>query len=120
MRRSILIATIALLSFLPSSVLPADGPVVADVRDGPCHMVISGQFAIFSVRVEGLVPGESMLFESISNGERIADEIRAASDGTWSSALFVQVLGSDTGTDTITIRASRCTLTATFPWSINE
>jgi hypothetical protein len=120
MPHRILVTTIALLSLLLAPALRAEGPVVADVRDGPCHMVISGEYAIFSVRVEGLVPGELMSFESISNGERMADTRSASADGTWGSVLLTQVLGSNTGTTTVTIKSSRCTLKATFPWSADE
>ena len=97
-----------------------DEPVVARVRDGACQMIVSGQFAIFTVEATGLVPNETLTLESVSNDERIIDTVQAAGDGTYRVTLFVQVIGYDTGTETVTIRASRCTLSAKFAWSVNE
>lgn len=98
----------------------SDAPVVARVRDGACQMVVSGQFAIFTVEVSGLVPNETLTLESVSNGERMVDNAQAAADGTYLATLFVQVSGYDKGTETVTIQASRCTLSARFAWSVNE
>ena len=121
MWRNSVTGLIAVLAFLPSAHLLADdAPVVANIRDARCHMVISGQFAVFNLHVEGLVPNESISFESTSNDERVASQRQASPEGTFGSAMFVQVIGHDTGTCTVTIKASRCTLTATFPWSVNE
>ena len=97
-----------------------DTPIVADVRDGKCHMVISGQMAIYRLEVEGLQPGEPLIFESLSVDERMIDEATASATGTFHAAMFVAVLGYEQGDCTVTIRASRCTLTATFPWSESE
>lgn len=83
-------------------------------------MVVSGKLAIFSLRVEGLKPGEPILFESVSNGERMARQAQAKADGTYYATLLASVEGYETGTDTVTIQGSRCTVTATFPWSNNE
>jgi hypothetical protein len=98
----------------------SDGPVVAQVRDGECQMVVSGQLAIFTVKVTGLVPKETLTIESISNGERMFDNVQAAADGKYLATLFVQVSGDDKGTETVTIQASRCTLSARFAWSAQE
>jgi len=98
----------------------SEDPVVADVRDGLCRMVITGQLAMFSLRAEGLKPGEPILFESVSNGERMAREAQAQADGTYSATLLAAVEGYELGTDTVTIQGSRCTVTAAFPWSIDE
>ena len=106
--------------FLSLVAWASDGPVVARVRDGGCQMVVSGQFAIFTVEVSGLVPNETLTLESVSNGERMVDNVQAAADGTYLATLFVQVSGYDTGTETVTIQASRCTMSARFAWSVNE
>lgn len=121
MWRSIAVALISCLaaSVLPTGVLASDS-VVAEVRDGRCHMVISGEKAIFSLEVDNLVPGETILFESVSNGERMVSRAQATPEGTFHATLFAAVRGYETGTDTVTIKASRCTLSAAVPWSINE
>jgi hypothetical protein len=105
---------------LPMLASAGDFPIVARVRDGNCEMVVSGQFAIFAVEASGLVPNETLILESVSNDERMVDTVQATADGTYRATLFVQVSGYDTGTETVTIRASRCTLSARFPWSVNE
>lgn len=110
--------TIAL--FLPTEVPASDGFVVARARDGACELVVSGELAIFEVVVTGLVPDEVMTFESVSNGERMISQEQAAPDGTYRVTLFAAVAGHETGTDTVTIEASRCRLSATFPWSTIE
>jgi hypothetical protein len=97
-----------------------DAPIVADVRDGKCHMVISGQMAIYRLEVDGLQPNEPLIFDSLSVDERLVHEDTASPTGTYHAAMFVSVLGYERGDCTVTIRASRCTLTATFPWSESE
>lgn len=120
-RRRIAGVTLCLIcASLLTLVEASDEPVVARVRDGACQMVVSGRFAIFEIEVSGLVPNETLIFESESNGERMVGRNQAAADGTYHIALFAQVSGDETGTETVTIRASRCTLSATFPWSANE
>lgn len=97
-----------------------DAPIVADVRDGQCHMVISGQMAIYHLEVEGLQPNEPLVLDSLSVDERMVHEATASPTGTYHASMFVSVLGYSHGDCTVTIRASRCTLTATFPWSESE
>jgi len=104
----------------PITLLAQDAPIVAEVRDGNCHMVISGQLAVYRLEVEGLQPSEPLIFDSVSVDERIVDQATASPTGTFHSAMFVAVLGYAHGECTVTIRASRCTLTATFPWSESE
>lgn len=59
---------------LPTLAGAGDEPVVARVRDGACQMVVTGQLAIFGIEVSGLVPNETLIFESVSNGERMVEE----------------------------------------------
>jgi hypothetical protein len=97
-----------------------DAPIVADIRDGKCHMVISGQMAVYHLEVEGLQPNEPLIFDSVSVDERMVDQATASPNGTFRASMFVAVLGYAHGDCTVTIRASRCSLTATFPWSESE
>jgi len=92
------------------------GPVVAEARQGKCHLWAEGRGEVFGVNVEGLEPGESFEEESTSNGETISTRRHAKADGTWGVALFPAVLGKHSGTVTFTIKSSRCHLAIEFPW----
>jgi len=107
-------------AFLPMLAWASDPPIVARVRDGNCEMIVSGQFAIFAVEASGLVPNETLILESASNDEHMVDTVQASADGTYRATLLVQVIGYDKGIGNVTIRASRCTLSARFAWSVNE
>jgi hypothetical protein len=50
----------------------------------------------------------------------MVDQATASPNGTFRASMFVAVLGYAHGDCTVTIRASRCSLTATFPWSESE
>lgn len=102
----------------PSRVVEELGPIIAEARDGDCHMWVQGEGQVFAVHVEGLVPGESVDVTSTSDGETIHGTQSAHEDGTYGTAIFPAVAGESSGRATFRLRGSRCQLSVTFSWHL--
>lgn len=94
------------------------GPIIAESRDGSCHLWVQGEGEVFAVSVEGLVSGESIEVTSTSDGETIAVTKSAREDGTFGTAIFPAVAGESSGSVTFSVTGSRCQLSASFPWHL--
>ena len=104
----------AMMSCSLSSVCNAQ--LVAEARDGSCHLTVEGQGQVFEVHVAGLKPGESLNVVSVSDGESLTSSPNARQDGSYGVTLFPAVEGKASGKVTLSVKSSRCRLKVTFPW----
>lgn len=100
----------------PADATAQDEPVVAEARDGPCRMTVTGNGQTFAIEVQGLRPSESLRIESASEGEVIRGEEEASADGSYVSLVSPLVAGKSSGTASFTVTGSRCSVKASFPW----
>jgi len=107
---SLLTSTSCMFSLLCSA------QIIAEARNGPCHLTAEGEGLIFTVHVDGLSPGESLSLKSVSNGESLTSSAKARPDGSYGVTLLPAIEGKSSGKVTISVKSSRCQLQITFPW----
>lgn len=100
--------------YTPSTVCHAQ--LIAETRDGSCHLTVEGQGQVFTVHVLGLKPGELLNLTSVSEGESLTNTANARPDGSYGMTLFPAVEGKASGKVTLSVKSSRCQLKVTFPW----
>jgi len=106
--------SLAMTGCLLSTVCTAH--LMAEDRDGKCHMTVDGDGQVFTVHVDGLKPGESLNLKSVSDGETLTSSAKARPDGSYGVTLFPAVEGRTSGKVTLWIKSSRCQLQTTFRW----
>ncbi len=120
MTRTLLIA-LAALSLGGTSVsaeITDRWPLLAFDRPPDCELQLVSSGKIIEIRASGLIPGESLRF-TLTNGDMkpIDWQVYADGSGRWKKLYIPFRFGHDGGTVTAGIAASRCTLSASAPWT---
>lgn len=105
-------------SFLAGPLLAQglDSPRVAKARDKRCVIEVRGRDSAFLVSSFGLVPKEDLEITSESAGEITQYLANADVSGEYHFIEIPLVKGRNSGIARITVLASRCRLSVSFPW----
>ncbi|MFM5953013.1 MAG: hypothetical protein ACKOPE_01735 [Novosphingobium sp.] len=119
-RNSITLAAAALLGGIgPASAAKVDSwPLLAFDRAADCELKVVGDGKFLEFRAAGLIPGEATHF-TLSNGDMKPLDWKVYADGAgrWSQIYIPFRFNRDGGTVVAGLGASRCTLSASVPWS---
>lgn len=93
-------------------------PLLAFAQEQGCELEIAGNGRFLEIRALGLIPGESVRI-TVTNGDMtpIVRQLFANGSGN-SKLLYIPFrFGQSGGTVGARIEASRCTMTASAPWT---
>ena len=90
-------------------------PLIAEARDGKCHLRVTSGWQWVEIRIEGLVPQEPFVMEVRADGELTLYKATATDEGERGFVLFpAQLAKSDA--NSVTVKSSHCELSTSFRW----
>jgi hypothetical protein len=90
-------------------------PIIAEARDGKCHLSVASGWQWAEIRMEGLVPGERIIFELRADGRLTLHKPTATPEGESGWVLFPAQLAKE-GLNSVTVKSGHCELSASFRW----
>lgn len=117
-RKALTLAALIGISATAQATIQSGWPLLAFAQEQGCEMEIAGNGRFLEIRALGLIPGESVRI-TVTNGDMtpIVRQLFANGSGN-SKLLYIPFrFGQPGGTVGARIEASRCTMTASAPWT---